>query len=520
MADFSEILRMARGAHLSEGNRAFNRHSKLMSPDAREAVLKTRATEIEAFANDRGLEPAIVAGVAEAAMRIGRVPDMRQYGLSDDQAKAVEHFIAGDILNLAIEDENKGVAEATVSAGAGAHMQIKSAFMARPRALVDYDKWEKGAEDQEALKVEPRVGVDFCEKPAMTIEDLARLQEAKKNSAPKKEEPADEEEEEEEEDGEDEEGDGDEDDDSAGCDEAEAPVAESMAKYQRRLGLLGKASKKGPEAYEKQAPKHQATKKQLRYKLAQSAERHRKREKSEGASFVSAHCLSESRQKPATVSILRGDRPFVSEADAATAAAPVSLTKAAGKFVHNGPELEVVVWPGKKDDPHLVRVKQLYGTRPVYTSPDAEAANYFAWTLASLPLEKAEKFLRQVRRDPQEWIKWAYKAGAEFTPTTAQLTSNPFYRTFKKLFYKKYHETEQERGAEEETPEQESIAINEVSPPGWHGTVAAMRKHKELDSPWALAWSMKKKGFKPHYKDQPTSLKGEPKKKAKYKDEK
>jgi len=64
--------------------------------------------------------------------------------------------------------------------------------------------------------------------------------------------------------------------------------------------------------------------------------------------------------------------------------------------------------------------------------------------------------------------------------------------------------------------------INEVSPPGWHGTVRAMKTHKEpkkdIDNPYALAWHMKKKGDKPHYKDQPTSKKGKPKKKKKYKE--
>lgn len=60
----------------------------------------------------------------------------------------------------------------------------------------------------------------------------------------------------------------------------------------------------------------------------------------------------------------------------------------------------------------------------------------------------------------------------------------------------------------------------EVSPPGWHGTVAAMKKHKnDIDEPYALAWHGKKKGKKPHYKDQPTSKKGKPKKKEKYKHE-
>ena len=44
--------------------------------------------------------------------------------------------------------------------------------------------------------------------------------------------------------------------------------------------------------------------------------------------------------------------------------------------------------------------------------------------------------------------------------------------------------------------------INEKAPPGWRGTVAAMRlKHKEIKNPYALAWHMAKKKYRPHYKD-------------------
>lgn len=54
--------------------------------------------------------------------------------------------------------------------------------------------------------------------------------------------------------------------------------------------------------------------------------------------------------------------------------------------------------------------------------------------------------------------------------------------------------------------------MQEVAPPGWSGTVKAMKRHKEIDNPFALAWHMKKKGDKPHYKPE---KKGEkPRKKA------
>ncbi len=37
-----------------------------------------------------------------------------------------------------------------------------------------------------------------------------------------------------------------------------------------------------------------------------------------------------------------------------------------------------------------------------------------------------------------------------------------------------------------------------TAPPGWEGTVKEMKHHKDIDNPWALAWSMKDKGYTPH----------------------
>lgn len=36
-----------------------------------------------------------------------------------------------------------------------------------------------------------------------------------------------------------------------------------------------------------------------------------------------------------------------------------------------------------------------------------------------------------------------------------------------------------------------------VTPPGWEGTVRKMKNHPEITNPWALAWWMKGKGYKP-----------------------
>ena len=43
-------------------------------------------------------------------------------------------------------------------------------------------------------------------------------------------------------------------------------------------------------------------------------------------------------------------------------------------------------------------------------------------------------------------------------------------------------------------------SISEVSPPGWKGTTKAMKKNGEISNPFALAWYMKNRGAKPHYK--------------------
>jgi DNA-binding NtrC family response regulator len=43
----------------------------------------------------------------------------------------------------------------------------------------------------------------------------------------------------------------------------------------------------------------------------------------------------------------------------------------------------------------------------------------------------------------------------------------------------------------------------EVSPPGFSGTTKAMKKHKEIDNPYALSWWMYNKGDKSHKKPEP-----------------
>ena len=57
--------------------------------------------------------------------------------------------------------------------------------------------------------------------------------------------------------------------------------------------------------------------------------------------------------------------------------------------------------------------------------------------------------------------------------------------------------------AEADAPDREA-----VSPPGWGGTVEHMKDHPEISNEFALAWWMKNKGYKPHYKERNRKKKG------------
>jgi hypothetical protein len=78
----------------------FSRYDRDMSPQTREMVLRSRMPEILAFSEDRKLDPAVVAGVVEASMRMGRIPDLGMYGLAGDEALAVKDFVATSMLGL------------------------------------------------------------------------------------------------------------------------------------------------------------------------------------------------------------------------------------------------------------------------------------------------------------------------------------------------------------------------------------------------------------------------------------
>jgi len=92
--------RLSENSPLEAPVRGFNRYSRDMSPATRELVLRSRMPEIMSFAEDRRIDPAVVAGVVEASMRLGRIPDLGLYGLAGDEALAVKDFVAVAMLGL------------------------------------------------------------------------------------------------------------------------------------------------------------------------------------------------------------------------------------------------------------------------------------------------------------------------------------------------------------------------------------------------------------------------------------
>lgn len=52
--------------------------------------------------------------------------------------------------------------------------------------------------------------------------------------------------------------------------------------------------------------------------------------------------------------------------------------------------------------------------------------------------------------------------------------------------------------ADGETPINESEQLDEKAPEGWEATVKKMKRHHEIDNPWALAHWMKSKGYHSH----------------------
>lgn len=64
------------------------------------------------------------------------------------------------------------------------------------------------------------------------------------------------------------------------------------------------------------------------------------------------------------------------------------------------------------------------------------------------------------------------------------------------------HAVEQAQDQQQQQDQQAQQQLA-VAPPGWEDTVKEMKKHKDIDNPWALAWYMKDKGAEPHQASDP-----------------
>ena len=168
-------MSMAEDSPLEAPVGGFNRHAKLMDPATRDKVLEARRMDIDKFSEDRDLDPNVVYGIAEASMRLGRVPDLRQYGFAGDNAKAIKHFMAGEILQVAVEEipAQPGLQETTASANIATAMRMGSAFPVNPSfGFSAFNTWEKTADERALLQQEPQIGCDPGIQRALTHDDL------------------------------------------------------------------------------------------------------------------------------------------------------------------------------------------------------------------------------------------------------------------------------------------------------------------------------------------------------------
>jgi hypothetical protein len=83
------------------------------------------------------------------------------------------------------------------------------------------------------------------------------------------------------------------------------------------------------------------------------------------------------------------------------------------------------------------------------------------------------------------------KKQAETTKTKEQFTEEDTERVKEKA-------KQEAKEVAEKYKKEKKVA---VTPPGWEKTVKKMKEKPEIENPWALAWSMKGKGYKPGGED-------------------
>ena len=99
--------------------------------------------------------------------------------------------------------------------------------------------------------------------------------------------------------------------------------------------------------------------------------------------------------------------------------------------------------------------------------------------------EKAEAFWTEV--DENLFTKASMTVGKTFLPGEDEDEDDENID--------EHHEDQYNVNAGPATPDHE---VDEKSPEGWEGTVKSMKKHKDVDNPYALSHWMKNKGYKSH----------------------
>jgi hypothetical protein len=90
-----------------------NRYVRYWPDDVRAKVLEARRWEVDAWAKDRTIDPALVQEVAGNALRLGRIPELGGLGLSYDDSEALAHFVKNTFLNMESVEEDGALCEAS-----------------------------------------------------------------------------------------------------------------------------------------------------------------------------------------------------------------------------------------------------------------------------------------------------------------------------------------------------------------------------------------------------------------------
>lgn len=84
--------------------------------------------------------------------------------------------------------------------------------------------------------------------------------------------------------------------------------------------------------------------------------------------------------------------------------------------------------------------------------------------------------------------------------SSTKVPHSTMHESADEIEFKDGDDTEQDK----EDDAEDDSDLNEKAAPGFEGTVKAMKKHKEIDNPYALSWWMKNKGMKSHKKSDGT----------------